>query len=115
MNNKLITSVILTADQICNAKDYTVILVSVREGAEYKDGKPTGNVDHYKYDVVLPFNLYEKITVKIKGAPILTQEQIAQNNGSIKICFKNLTGKFYRSGNGTYALTASADGLEVVS
>ena len=115
MSKKIIEKLSLVAEQICNSKDTTVILVSVREGAEYKDGKPTGNIDHYKHDVVLPFNQFEKITVKVKGAPIVTQEQIDQKGGSMKIRFKNLTGKFYRTGNGDYALSASADGLEVIA
>ncbi|MGN1144964.1 MAG: hypothetical protein ACI4R5_00835, partial [Acetatifactor sp.] len=61
MNTKFITNVTLTAEQICNSKDIAVLLVAVREGAEYKDGKATGNIDHYKYDVVLPCNQFEKI------------------------------------------------------
>lgn len=115
MNNKFLTSILLNAEQICNSKDLSVLLVAVKEGAEYKDGKPTGNIDHYKHDIVLPFNQFEKITVKVKGAPIVTQEQIDQKGGSMKIRFKNLTGKFYRTGNGDYALSASADGLEVIT
>ena len=114
MASSLLTKVILNAEQICNSKDLSVLLVAVREGAEYKDGKPTGNIDHHKHDIVLPFSQFEKITVKVKGAPIVTQEQIDQKGGSMKIRFKNLTGKFYRTGNGDYELSASADGLEVV-
>lgn len=115
MNSKFITTVSLTAEQICNSKDVSVLLVAIREGAEYKDGKATGNIDHYKHDVVLPYNQFEKVTVKIKGVPVITQEQIDQKGGNVKIRFKNLTGKFYRTGNGEYALSASADGLEVVN
>ncbi len=115
MNTKFISNVTLTAEQICNSKDIAVLLVAVREGAEYKDGKATGNIDHYKHDAVLPCNQFEKITVKIKGAPIITQEQLEQKGGSIKVRFKNLTGKFYRTSTGEYALSATAEGLEVVN
>lgn len=115
MNSKFITNVTITAEQICNSKDITVLLVAVREGAEYKDGKATGVIDHFKYDAVLPSNQFEKVTVKIKGACIVTQEQLEQKGGSIKVRFKNLTGKFYRTGTGEYALSATAEGLEVVS
>ena len=115
MASSLLTKVILNAEQICNSKDLSVLLVAVREGAEYKDGKPTGNIEGYKYEVVFPFAQFYKTRVKIKGAPIITQEQIDQKGGSMKIRFKNLTGKFYRTGNGDYELSASADGLEVIA
>lgn len=114
MKTKFITSIGITAEQICNSKDTTVLLVSVREGPEFKDGKATGVIDHHKYDVVLPFFQFEKVSVKIKGAPLVTQEQLEQKGGNIKIRFKNLQGKFYRTNTGEYALSASADGLEVV-
>lgn len=109
-----ITKFVLTAEQICNTKDTTAILVAVRAGMEYKDGKATGNSDHYKYDVVLPANQYEKVSVKIKGDCLITPEQLEQKGGSMKVRFKNLTGKFYRTGTGDYALSATADGLEVI-
>lgn len=114
MASSLLTKVPLTAEQICNSKDTTVILVSVRGVPEYKDGKPTGNIDGYRYEVACPWAQLDKIKVKIKGELIVTQEQIDQKGGSMKIRFKNLTGKFYRTGNGDYELSASADGLEVV-
>ena len=114
MNTKFITSIGITAEQICHSKDTTVLLVSVREGAEFKNGKPTGVIDHHKYDVALPFFQFEKVPVKIMGAALVTQEQLEQKGGSIKVRFKNLQGKFYRTNTGEYALSASADGLEVV-
>ena len=114
MNSKLLTTVTLTAEQICNSKDVSVILVSVKKGEEYKDGKPTGVIDHYKHEIALPYNQYEKITVKMKGACILTQEQLEQKGGSLKVRFKNLTGKFYRTNSGEYGLSATAEGMEVV-
>lgn len=76
MTIKFNTKISLTAEQICNSKDTSVLLVTVREGAEYMNGKPTGNIDHHKYDVVLPHNYFEKITVKIKDDAIITQEQL---------------------------------------
>lgn len=112
---KIINNIIITAEQICNSKDTAVLLVSVRKGIEYANGKPTGNIDHYKYDSALPYNQFEKIPVKIKGNPLVTQEQLEKNGGTLKVRFKNLTGKLYRTSTGEYSLSASADGLEVVN
>ena len=66
---KVLNNIIITAEQICNSKDTAVLLVSVRKGIEYANGKPTGNIDHYKYDSALPYNQFEKIPVKIKINP----------------------------------------------
>ena len=112
---KIINNIIITAEQICNSKDTVVLLVSVRKGVEYVNGKPTGNTDHHKYDSALPYNQFEKITVKIKGDPLVTQEQLEKNGGTLKVRFKNMTGKLYRTSTGEYSLSASADGLEVVN
>lgn len=114
MSKKLINNLIINAEQICNSKDTSVLIVDIREGIRYENGKPTGEIDHYKYDVVLPFNQYEKITVKIKGNALLTLEQITQKGGSVKVKFKDLTGKLYRNSNGDYDLSANATGLEIV-
>lgn len=110
-----ICNIILNSNQISNSTDGTAMLLDVRKGVAYKDGSKTDIVDHHKYDVVLPNNQYEKITVKISGNALVNKEQIVQKGGSIKVKFKNLTGKLYRTSNGEYALSASADGLEVVS
>lgn len=64
---------------------------------------------------MIPQNKYDKITVKISGDILISNEQIAQKGGSLKVKFKNLTGKFYRMSNGDYGFSATAEGLEVIA
>ncbi len=109
------TDVILDSKQITNSATASALLLEVRKGMTYEDGHATDKIDHYKYDVVLPENKYDKITVKIKGNALVTNEQIAQAGGQIKVKFRNLTGKFYGMSNGKYGFTANADGLEVIA
>lgn len=109
-----ILRLILISEQLCGNSIGTAILLSVADAMEYIDGKPTGNIIAQKYTIVCPDNQYEKLTVKVKGTkPILTNEQIQQKGGSVKVTFKNLTGRFYRTNSGEYALSASADSVEV--
>lgn len=101
--------------QILGNQTGTAILLAVADLPEYVDGKSTGNVIGQKYQIVAIDNGYEKFTVKIKGSkPLITNEQIQQKGGQVKVNFKNLTGKFYRNNNGDYALTCSADAVEVI-
>lgn len=109
-----INDITITSKQIFNSADETALLLAVRKGIAYENGKATDKVDHYKYDVVIPQNKYDKITVKISGDALVSNEQIAQKGGTLKVKFKNLTGKFYRMSNSEYGLSANADGLEVI-
>ncbi len=114
--NNLILRLVLSAMQICGNGTGTCVLLSVGDLMEYVDGKATGNVVGQKYNIVCPDALYEKFTIKIKGGkPAITNEQIQQKGGQIKANFKNLTGKFYRTNSGEYAISCSADGVEVAS
>ena len=99
---------------ICNSVDGTVVVTDVTTGNIYENGKRTDKYDHHKYHAVLLFNGYKKIPVKIPGESLINNEQIAKNGGAIKVKFKNLTGRYYRMGNGELGFTASADGLEVI-
>lgn len=110
-----ITTIILTALQICGNAIGAVILLELAPLYEYVEGKVTQNEIGIKCTVVCIDNQFEKITVKIKGLkPTITNEQIAQKGGQVKVNLKNLTGKFYRTQSGEYALSCSADGMEVV-
>ncbi|MBD5549145.1 MAG: hypothetical protein HDQ97_17455 [Lachnospiraceae bacterium] len=111
-----VSDIILTPKQIFNnSADETALLLEIRKGYAYENGKATDKVDHHKYDVVIPQNKFDKITVKISGDALVTNEQIAQKGGSLKVKFKNLTGKFYRMSNGEYGLSATAEGIEVIA
>ena len=108
-----VTDIILNTNQITGNERGEALLLNVANGYEYIDGKVTDNVANQKYTVVCPTNGYEKIIVKIKGdKPAITNEQIKEKGGQVKVKFKNLTGRFYRTNSGEYAVSCSADGLE---
>ena len=110
-----ITSIILTPEQISGNATGTGILLQVIPVYAFVNGKKTDEIEAYSYLTVFPDNSFNKEKPKIKGnKPIITTEQLLAKGGQIKVSFKNLKGKFYRTNSGEYALTASADGLEVV-
>lgn len=101
--------------QILGNQTGTAILLAVADLPEYIDGKSTGNIIGQKYHIVATDNGYEKLIVKVKGAkPIITNEQIQQKGGQVKITIKGLSGRFYRNNNGELALSCSADSVEVI-
>lgn len=107
-----VKDIILTPVQITGNNDATGILLGENPGYAYQNGKRTDTQTHIKYAVVFPENNFEKVTVKVPGTKsVMTPEQ---QKGKIKVKFKNLTGKFYRTNSGEYALSCSADGVEVI-
>jgi len=110
-----ISKIKLTPSQISGNAEGTGIVLSVSNGFQYIDGKKTDSLTHIKYETVFPENNYEKTVVKVAGTkPVLTNEMLQQKAGKANVRFKNLTGMFYRSNSGEYALSASADGIEVI-
>lgn len=110
-----ITDIVLTTDQICGNSEGIALVLGSSQGYEYKDGKRTENVTHTKVEAVMDANRYEKLNVKVERIKIgLNNEQIAQQGGVVKVKFKNLSGKFYRMNSGEYALSCSADNVEIV-
>lgn len=105
----------LTEKQITGNANGILYLASFKAGYEYVNGKRTDNSTFIKYDVVSIENDFDKITIKVPGTtPVITAEQLSQKKGNVKVKFKNLTGKFYRTSSGEYALTCKADGIEVI-
>lgn len=105
----------LFPQQIAGTPEATGLLIEEREGRDYIDGKPSDTVSHRKCTIVFPLNSYEKVIVKVTGGkPVITNEEIQQKGGTVKVRLKGLTGKFYRTNSGEYALSASAEGMEVI-
>lgn len=110
-----ITQFELTMQQISGNEDGRGIATGIVPGNEYKDGKKTDNITHMVVTTVFPSNGYEKLNVKVWDLKLpLTAEQL-KSQGEKKIKFKNLRGKLYRTGHGDYAVSATADSLEVLS
>ena len=109
-----ILMIVLTALQLSGTVDAIAFLLEVRNRYKYVNGKRTDEIEGISVVVVFPNNGYEKMSVKMDNCTV-TNEQIAKAGGQLKVKFKNLTGKFYRMSNGELAISASADGLEVIS
>ncbi len=111
-----ITNIGLTPVQIAGNAEGTGLLLNETPGYDYVNGKRTNTQTHLKEEVVFVDNNYEKVVVKVPGTKqLVTAEQLAQQKGKIKVKFKNLRGRFYRTNSGEYALSCSADGVEVIS
>lgn len=111
-----IANLILLPVQITGNNDATGILLRESPGYDYQNGKRTDTQTHIKYEVVFPENNFEKVTVKVPGTkPIMTPEQLEQQKGKVKVKFKNLSAKFYRTNSGDYALSCTSDGVEVIA
>ena len=110
-----ITDLVLTPAQISGNNDGIGILLDVTPGYEYVNGKRTDTQTCIKYLGVFADNNYDKETVKVASLKeVVSKELLAQQSGKIKVKFKNLTGKFYRTSNGEYALSCTADSIEVL-
>jgi len=112
----IITNIQLTPPQISGNAEGTGIPLSVAPGYKYEDGKRTEEITHIKVCVVFVDKAYEKMNVKVTDLKaVLTQEMIDAAGGKMKVKFKNLTGKIYRTNSGVYDVSASADGVEVIA
>lgn len=111
-----ITDIKLTVLQIAGNADGTGILLNIAPGYNYVGGKREDTQSHIRLEIVFPENAFEKVWVKVPGTKlIVSEEQLAQQSGKIRVRLRNLTGKFYRSTNSSeYLLTCSADGAEVI-
>lgn len=115
--NNFLKQLILTSAQVCgNATGYGAI-TEVKNGYHYdSNGNRTEQVETQNYETVFPDNGFLKLTVKVKGdKPVATNEQIKQKGNSVKVTFKNLVGRiYYNYRENSYAVSCSADGLEVM-
>lgn len=110
-----LNKLILTTAQIAGNNEGIGVLIGIAPGYDYENGKRMDAQTHTKNTVVFIDNNFEKVVVKIPGTKeIVTKEHLAQQGGKVKVKFKNLTGKFYRTNNGEYALSCSADSMEVL-
>ncbi len=114
INNKFIRSIVLNAEQISGNDEGMAYALSASEGYEYINGAKTENITHTKIQAVFPDKGFEKLTVKVMTTNIpVTPEQFSSEN-RIAVKFINLRGKIYRTSDGDYAISASADRMEVM-
>ena len=109
-----VTDVILNVNQISGNSEGTGISTGMTIVNQYLNGKKTDIPAYLKVETVFPDNKYEKLNVKVRDLKLpLTEEQLKQKR-EVRIRFKNLTGRFYRTEMGTYELSVSADSMEVL-
>ena len=82
-----------------------LLLVGVQPVNKYVNGKPTDEIEGYKYNVVLPERNFEKIAIKILG-----RQLIEAPNGYLEVEFEGLEVYLYWW-NGKYELGARATGV----
>lgn len=104
----------LTPEQISGNDEGEGIVTDISNGYEYKDGQKTDIVTYKKVRTVFPNNGYEVLNVKVLDLKLSMIEEQIQQQREVKVKFKNLRGKIYRTSNGDYAVSATADGLEVI-
>lgn len=92
-----------------------LLVKDVRESYLYQDGKRTKEVDGYRYLCVAPDRKYEELSVKTTKAWVTRDQLVAAKGGMIMVKVKGFQGKFYRTRDGEYAFTATAEALEVVN
>jgi len=84
-------------------------LHSVRENKLYKDGKPTGETDGYKYQVFCVERKMLPLSVKIAGKLLIAEPE----SGYVQVEFTDLELKPYVMNN-QIQFTASAKNVSVV-
>lgn len=102
----------LTLEAVLGGGSYDVIAVSPYY--EYVEGKRSDTVLGQKYTVGIGAPLYCQVAVKVpKLAPIFDNKEIESSGGSIPVTFKNGVASFYRTPNGGYDITFSAEKVDV--
>lgn len=92
-------------------KDKPVVVTSVSEVHEFKDGRSTDEIVAYRVEVVATGNSFEKFTVKVTEKPMITEEQL----GKAVVSFVDFEGKIYRDfKNNRYDISCKARAVNVV-
>lgn len=111
-----INEIELYEKSITGNKEGIGVVVSCTDLYEFENGKKTDKQIGFVLETVMPDNRYNKEKIKVVNTnPVVTNELIAQQGGTVKVKFKNLRGKFYRTPSGEYLLSCKADGVEVMA
>ncbi|QAA30957.1 hypothetical protein [Clostridium manihotivorum] len=95
-------------------KNDTFILLNVKALKQYSEGKITDRLIGYSYEVV-DLGSFEKFQVKVLGEKeVITQQYIDNSENRLKVTFGNAIAKPYRSSNGNFDLSISADSINVL-
>ncbi len=108
-----VTDIAFSIEQIAGSD--IVLLTDIRESYSYEDGKRTNTLEGFKNTVVAPSRKFTEFTIKTPKAVITPEQLAAAKDGMLKVKVKGFAGRFYRTRDGEYAFTATADALEVVT
>lgn len=91
-----------------------MLITEVKENKTYIDGKPSGERNGYRYEVVV-LPRYEKLTIKVLGQaePSITNAQIEAAGGSVRGKPIDFIGRVYVM-NGTAGVSATAKAIEIL-
>lgn len=107
-----ISEIEFTIEQIAGSD--IVLLTDIREVFAYEDGKKTTKSDGYRCTVVAPAAKYVEFSVKTPRAVVTVEQLAAAKDGTIRVKVKGFKGRFYRTRDGDFAFTSTADTMEVV-
>lgn len=107
-----ISTILLPLSSIAHSD--TVLLIDVVEQKQFENGQITDTIIGYKCKVVCPGNKYQMLGVKLKHKPSITQSDIDKNNVSLKVQFKNFSGKLFQGKDKQVYISAQADELMIV-
>lgn len=109
---RLLKLIIFTMKQLVGEEK--ALLCEVGDDNEYVDDKPTGKRLGTKYTVACPKRAYEKIAVKVPGAPAITAEELAGAASPIWVTFEGFKASAYQGRTGEIGFTCRADQITVV-
>lgn len=84
--------------------------VGVTPAYAYENGQRTGTVIGYKYEIVMPERMFEKLSVRILGE----QKLEIPENETPTVYLEGLTMKLYWSPQG-YKISATADNIRLAN
>ena len=87
-----------------------LLLVSISSAYSYENGKRTDTVIGYKYEVVMPEKMYEKLSVRIDG----DQKLELPENETPQVVFEGLKMSLYWTPQG-YNIKATANNIKFVN
>lgn len=87
-----------------------LMLVGISPSYSYQDGVRTNAINGYKYEIVMPERMYEKLSVRILGEQKLEMPE----NDTPQVLLDGLTISLYWSPQG-HKVSASAENIRLVN
>lgn len=81
----------------------------------YVDGKRTEQIGGTVYTILLPGFGYAPYTIKVEGelTPAIPPEKFQDSDALLPVKIEGFSGRIYRTGEGNYALAATATSIKL--